>query len=79
MNVGVVFVWMQVRECLDLSSVCAVRPCELYLCSATKDAKHIRDCFESFIDHHLSSRHMQSALTWCLYHVYCWLLKYVCV
>jgi len=52
---------MQVSECLDLPSICAVRPCELHLCTATKDAKHIRDCFESFINHHLC-RHTQPAL-----------------
>jgi len=56
-----VFVCMQVSECLDLPSICAVRPCELHLCTATKDAKHIRDCFESFINHHLC-RHTQPAL-----------------
>ena len=59
----VMFVLMQLSESLDLPSIRAVRPCELHLCSATKDAKHIRDCFESFIDEHLSSCQTQSAQT----------------
>jgi len=62
-----IYLCTQVSECLDLPSLCATRPCELYLCSATKDASHIRDCFESFTDHHLLSHQLQSRATWCAF------------
>jgi small GTP-binding protein len=51
----------QVTVELDIESLLPAHRCDVYLCSALKDgSSSIRQCFEKFIDTHLSSHGMSS-------------------